>query len=117
MADIPEARDEHNMHAGEVASLLMRGEPRQKLIDHLWLIETENMGLPGDRPRTERQRTDSCSFVMRSTVTPSITFDRTAGSQNASNDPSAEGSLSTNHGAAASDELFQQTSDAKRDSG
>ena len=53
VADIPEARDEYSMYAGEVASLLMRGEPRQKLIDHLWLIETENMGLPGDRPRTE----------------------------------------------------------------
>jgi hypothetical protein len=41
------------MYAGEIASLLMRGEPRQKLIDHLWLIETENMGLPGNRPRAE----------------------------------------------------------------
>jgi hypothetical protein len=53
VADIPEAQDEYNMYASEVASLLMRGEPRQKLVDHLWLIETKNMGLPGDRPRTE----------------------------------------------------------------
>jgi hypothetical protein len=53
VADIPEAQDEYNMYAGEVAGLLMRGESRQKLIDHLWLIETDNMGLPGNRRRTE----------------------------------------------------------------
>jgi hypothetical protein len=53
VAGIPEAQGEYNTYAGEVASLLMRGEPRQKLIDHLWLIETDNMGLPGNRLRTE----------------------------------------------------------------
>ena len=31
----------------------MRGEPREKLIDHLWLIETGNMGLAGNRARIE----------------------------------------------------------------
>jgi hypothetical protein len=53
VTDIPEAQDEYDMYASEIASLLMRGESRQKLIDHLWLIETENIGLPGNRPRTE----------------------------------------------------------------
>ena len=41
------------MYASQVASILMRGEPRERLIDYLWLIETDNMGLPGNRARTE----------------------------------------------------------------
>lgn len=53
VADIPEAQDEYSTYAGEIAGLLMRGEPRQKLIELLWLIETGNMGLPGNRSRAE----------------------------------------------------------------
>ena len=53
VAEIPEAQDEYNMYASQVASILMRGEPREKIIDYLWLIETENMGLPGNQPRIE----------------------------------------------------------------
>ena len=53
VAEIPEAQDEYNMYASQVASILMKGEPRQKLIDYLWVIETGNMGLPGNRARTE----------------------------------------------------------------
>jgi len=31
----------------------MRGEPKQKLVEYLWTIETENMGLDGNRTRVE----------------------------------------------------------------
>ena len=53
VADIPEAYDEYNMYAGGVAAILMRGEPKDKLVEYLWTIETENMGLDGNRTRIE----------------------------------------------------------------
>ena len=53
VAEIPEAHDEYNMYAPEVASILMRGEPKEKVADYLWLIETGNMGLAGNRGRAE----------------------------------------------------------------
>ncbi len=40
VADIPEAYDEYNMYAGGVAAILMRGEPKDKLVEYLWTIET-----------------------------------------------------------------------------
>ncbi len=33
--------------------MLIRHEPRHRLVDHLWLVETEHMGLFGDRSRIE----------------------------------------------------------------
>jgi hypothetical protein len=33
--------------------MLIRHEPRHRLVEHLWLIETEYMGLFGNRQRTE----------------------------------------------------------------
>jgi len=53
VADIPEANDEYNMYVGVVADILMRGEPKDKLVEYLWTIETENMGLDGNRTRIE----------------------------------------------------------------
>ena len=53
VADIPEAHDEYNMYAGGVAAILMRGEPKDKLVEYLWTTETENMGLDGNRTRIE----------------------------------------------------------------
>lgn len=53
VVDIPEAHDEYNMYADGVAGILMRGEPKQKLVESLWTIETENMGLDGNRTRVE----------------------------------------------------------------
>ena len=53
VADIPEAHDEYNMYVGVVADILMRGEPKDKLVEYLWTIETENMGLDGNRTGIE----------------------------------------------------------------
>jgi len=33
--------------------MLIRHEPRHRLFDHLWWVETEHMGLFGNRQQTE----------------------------------------------------------------
>jgi hypothetical protein len=53
VADIAEAQDEYDSYVGKIHGMLIRHEPRHKLVDHLRLIETDNMGLAGNRQRTE----------------------------------------------------------------
>ena len=53
VAQTPEAQDEYDSYIGKIHGMLIRHEPRHKLVDHLWLIETEYMGLFGNRQRTE----------------------------------------------------------------
>ena len=53
IADEPAAQDEYDSYVAEIHGLLIRHEPRHRLLDHLWWIETEHMGLLGDRQRTE----------------------------------------------------------------
>jgi hypothetical protein len=54
VSHIPSAQDEYDSYIGEVYGLLIRREPRHKLIDLLWWVETEHMALRGNRQRTER---------------------------------------------------------------
>ena len=53
VADVPEAHDEYDTYVNGITSLLVRGEAKEKLIAYLWTVETENMGLDGNRPRIE----------------------------------------------------------------
>jgi hypothetical protein len=53
VADVPEAQDEYDSYVGKIHGMLIRHEPRHKLVEHLWLVETEYMGLSGNRQRTE----------------------------------------------------------------
>lgn len=53
VVDIPEADDEYDTYVNAVTSLLVRGASKEKLVAYLWTVETENMGLDGDRPRIE----------------------------------------------------------------
>ncbi len=53
VVDIAEAQDEYDGYVSKIHGMLVRHDLRQELIDHLWRIETVNMGLAGDRPRTE----------------------------------------------------------------
>ena len=34
--------------------MLLHREPRHRLFDHLWWLETEQIGLSGNRSRTEK---------------------------------------------------------------
>jgi hypothetical protein len=50
--DIPEAQDEYDSYVGQVYALLIRRTPASKILDLLWGIETEHMGLSGNRQHT-----------------------------------------------------------------
>jgi hypothetical protein len=51
---IPEAADEYDSYISGIHALLIRHESEHKIFDHLWNIETERMGLYGNRVRTEQ---------------------------------------------------------------
>ena len=53
VAEIPEAVDEYDDYIHEIHGLLIRREPRHRLVDHLWWTETDHMALFGNRARTE----------------------------------------------------------------
>jgi hypothetical protein len=50
--DVPQAQDEYDSYISQVYGMLIRREPRYKLVDFLWWAETESMGLCGNRQRT-----------------------------------------------------------------
>jgi hypothetical protein len=54
IADVPEAQDEYDSYVAEVYVLLIRREPRHKVLDYLWWAETEHMSLRGNRGRAEQ---------------------------------------------------------------
>lgn len=54
VADAPQAQDEYDGYIGQIYALLIRREHRQKLVDFLWWVITENMGLAGNRRLTEQ---------------------------------------------------------------
>jgi len=53
VADTPEAHDEYDSYIHQIHLMLISRETRQNIIDHLWWIETEHMGLYGTMSRTE----------------------------------------------------------------
>jgi len=54
VSDIPEAADEYDSYICAVHGLLIHREPLYKMIDFLWWVETQHMGLAGNRRRTEQ---------------------------------------------------------------
>ena len=50
----PGAQDEYDSYVPMVCKLLMTGRPRHEVFDYLWWLETEHMGLVGDRQATEQ---------------------------------------------------------------
>ncbi|ACY13410.1 hypothetical protein [Haliangium ochraceum] len=50
----PEASNEYDAYVPEVYQLLVRRSDAQEVFDFLWAIETEHMGLCGERERTHR---------------------------------------------------------------
>jgi len=54
IADEPETQDEYDNYIPQIHGMLLRREPKQKLFDHLWTLETERIGLLGSRLRTEK---------------------------------------------------------------
>jgi hypothetical protein len=53
VSHVPEAHDEYDGYVGGVYKLLITHATRHELFDHLWQIETEHMGLSGNRQETD----------------------------------------------------------------
>lgn len=53
VTDVPEAQDKYDSYINQIYGLLIRREPKYKLVDFLWWAENENMALYGNRKRTE----------------------------------------------------------------
>ena len=53
ISDVPEAQDEYDSYVGNLYKLLIAKRPVHEIFAHLWWIETEHMGLTGDRQATE----------------------------------------------------------------
>jgi hypothetical protein len=51
--DIPEAKDEYDSYVPAIYKMLIQQKTRQEIFDYLWWIETEHMGLTGNRRATE----------------------------------------------------------------
>jgi hypothetical protein len=53
VGEISEAQDEYDGYIGSIYKLLIQRSPVSKIFDYLWWLETEHMGLAGDRQKTE----------------------------------------------------------------
>jgi hypothetical protein len=51
---IPEAQDEYGAYAPKIAEMLLAQKPRKEVLDYLWWLETEQIGLTGNRDATEK---------------------------------------------------------------
>ncbi len=47
------AQDEYDAYVGEIHRMLSQRASAKELFDYLWWLETQHMGLRGDRQRTE----------------------------------------------------------------
>ena len=50
----PEAQEEYDSYAPHIYTLLTTDRPQHELYDYLWRLETDHMGLTGNRQATER---------------------------------------------------------------
>jgi hypothetical protein len=53
ISDVIEAQDEYDNYVGPVYSILERGGTEESLFEYLWWVETQHMGLIGQREQTE----------------------------------------------------------------
>ena len=53
VASIPEAADEYDGYVPVIYKMLIERKPISEIFDYLWWLETEHMGLSGDRQATD----------------------------------------------------------------
>ena len=51
--DIPEAQDEYDSYIPSIYQIIQSKKTERELFDYLWWIETEHMGLSGNRRYTQ----------------------------------------------------------------
>ncbi len=54
VSDIPEAADEYDSYIPHIYSQLIHHNSEEEIFENLWKIETDNMGLFGNRGNTEK---------------------------------------------------------------
>lgn len=54
VSQLAEAQDEYDSYVPEVARLLSRHAGAREIFEYLWQLETQHMGLLGDRQKTQR---------------------------------------------------------------
>jgi hypothetical protein len=47
-------QDEYDAYVPDLCHLIMKGSSFEDVLAYLWWLETQHMGLPGDRQRTEQ---------------------------------------------------------------
>lgn len=53
VSEFPEAQDEYDAYVSAIHRLLISRKPKHEIFDYLWWLETEHMGLTGDRQATD----------------------------------------------------------------
>jgi hypothetical protein len=53
VADELDVAAEYDGHIPKIHGMLIGRVPRQALVEHLWRLENDGMGMPGDRVHTE----------------------------------------------------------------
>lgn len=53
VSQFPKAQDEYDAYAPDLYQLLSRGATSSEVFEHLWRLETDRMGLRGDREKTQ----------------------------------------------------------------
>jgi hypothetical protein len=51
--EIPGAEDEYDSYVSTIHKMLISRKSKREIFDYLWWLETEHMGLTGDRQATE----------------------------------------------------------------
>lgn len=54
VADVAEAQDEYDAYVSAIYKMLISRKLRHEVFDYLWWLETQHMGLRGNRQATER---------------------------------------------------------------
>ncbi len=54
VGEFAEAQDEYDSYVPAIYKLLIARKPRHEVFEYLWWLETEHMGLTGDRQATEK---------------------------------------------------------------
>ena len=53
VCEIKEAQDEYDSYVGAIYKMLITRKSKNEIFDYLWSLETEHMGLTGNRQATE----------------------------------------------------------------
>lgn len=53
VSEIKEAQDEYDPYVGEIYKMLITRKSKNEIFDYLWWLETEHMGLAGNRQAAE----------------------------------------------------------------